>query len=155
MHHRSRRSWREKGLCVVYLLEMALRMGWDKMGWSGERRALFAARCEKSDSTTFLPQISLRARLPPTRARGSAQDIKFNDHVGWRDTRPPAPVRGRSLVLLDGGGSWSSSVCVQGRQRVKSPVCIVAIAQVIFLTHLLLSLFKAYNGRYMNDMTTK
>ena len=62
---------------------------------------------------------------------------------------PAARAHPSSLVLLDGGGS--SSVCVQGRQRVKSPVCIVAIAQVI----LLLSLFKAYNGRYMNDMTTK
>ena len=66
---------------------------------------------------------------------------------------PAARAHPSSLVLLDGGGS--SSVCVQGRQRVKSPVCIVAIAQVIFPTHVLLSLFKAYNGRYMNDMTTK
>ena len=34
MHHRSN-HWREGGLCAagdVYLLEMALRMGWDGMG---------------------------------------------------------------------------------------------------------------------------
>ena len=88
MHHRFR-LWREeerereKALCgmAVYLLKMALRMGWDWRG-RGTRFLQLVVRNPIPQLSCLEISISALSSLRKRTWRGSAQDIKFNDHVG-------------------------------------------------------------------------
>ena len=97
---------REKGLCAVYLLKMALRMGWDKMGWGRigrgarflqvvVRNPILQLSCLKSPSSAAPP-----ARPPASHTRTWLCARHKVQRPCRLERHPPARARAPSFFLM-------------------------------------------------------